>query len=231
MKNFIIGLLLGAVAGGAGVYLFDKRRYTRSFNDALEKALNEEVARVEDYYREKEEELMAAEVNHTKGKIKDKPTVKEIVEEKANEILKDYRTADDSYDRAELEGPSEDDIIGATGLTEEELNALIADAEAKEKIQAKLEEMHPKTKIITQEHFGEIEDYECETLRFFIEDKMLVHENNELVEDPEFLLDDALDRYGWADDDKDANSLFVRNYKLQRDYEVMKVYDEWYGNE
>lgn len=220
MKNFIFGLLVGAIAGGAGVYIFDKRKYTREFNEKLEEAVNEEVARVVDYYQDKEEELMAAEINHTKTKIKDKPTVKEVEEAKANEILKDYRTADDG-DRI---SPAD-----AVGVDEEELEALIQDTEIKEKIQAELEKRHPKTKIIKQEHFGEIADYECETLRFYIQDKMLVHENDELVEDPEFLLDDALDRYGWADDDKDESSLYVRNYKLQRDYEVVKMYDEWHG--
>ncbi|MBO7450444.1 MAG: hypothetical protein J6U54_08740 [Clostridiales bacterium] len=222
MKNFIFGLLVGAIAGGAGVYIFDKRKYTREFNEKLEEAVNEEVARVVDYYQDKEEELMAAEINHTKTKIKDKPTVKEVEEAKANEILKDYRTADDG-DRI---SPAD-----AVGVDEEELEALIQDTEIKEKIQAELEKRHPKTKIIKQEHFGEIADYECETLRFYIQDKMLVHENDELVEDPEFLLDDALDRYGWADDDKDESSLYVRNYKLQRDYEVVKMYDEWHGAE
>lgn len=224
MRNFIIGLILGAVAGGAGVYIFDKRRYTRQFNEELEKAVNEEVERVVEYYRDKEEELMAAEINHAKGKIKDKPTVKDMIKKKNDEITMDYRTADDS-DRLDTR------VADAVGVDPEELEALINDAEAKEKIQAKLEEMHPKTKILSAEHFGEIRDYDCETLRFYIEDKMLVHENDELVEDPEFLLDDALDRYGWADDDKDESSLYVRNYKLQRDYEVVKMYDEWHGNE
>ena len=223
MRNFIIGLLLGAVAGGAGVYIFDKRRYTREFNNALEDAVNEEVQRVVEYYQDKEEELMAAEINHTKGKIKDKPTVEEESRKKNDELTMDYRTADDTG-RYEYNKD-------ATGLNDEELQALINDAEAKEKIQAKLEEMHPKAKILNVEHFGEIKDYECETLRFYIQDKILVHEDDSIVEDPEFLIDDALDRYGWADDDKDESSLYVRNYKLQRDYEVMKVYDEWHGNE
>lgn len=224
MKNFIFGLLLGAIAGGTGVYLFDKRRYTREFNSALNEAVNEEVARVVEYYQDKEEELMAAEINHTKGKIKDKPTVKEQQDAELNEILKDYRTADDS-ERVNSAAAN------AIGVNEEELEALIQDAEVKEKIQAELEKRHPKTKILKSEHFGEIADYECETLRFYIQDKILVHENDELVEDSEFLLDDALDRYGWADDDQDEGSLYVRNYKLQRDYEVIKVYDEWHGNE
>ena len=66
-------------------------------------------------------------------------------------------------------------------------------------------------------------------MRYYVHDKMLVHEDNSLVEDIEFLIDDALERYGWDNDDKDESSLFVRNYELERDYEVIKVFDEWHG--
>lgn len=227
MRNFIIGFVFGAAASGVAVYLFDKRNYTRKFNDELNEAVNIEVAKVRQYYQEKEEELMEAEIHHVKT-IPDKPTVADREREKINVLTRDYRSAEDDrdFDPAESESPSEYDEDEADI---EEENRIIEETEIAEKAHEAMVKAHPKCKILEAHSFGEIEGYSCETLRYYVHDKFLVHEDDSLVEDIDFLIGDTLERYGWDNDDKDESSLFVRNYELERDFEVIKVFDEWHG--
>ena len=147
----------------------------------------------------------------------------------AASAMRVYRGEDIEEDMAEAESPSEYDEDDPEDQMNKEYNDIVEQTEIQENIQKELEKSRPKCKILKAEHFGEIEGYSCETLTFYVKDKMLVHENGELVEDVSFLIDDALDRYGWADDDDEEEPLYVRNYGLMRDYDIQKVFDEWHG--
>lgn len=169
----------------------------------MKKKVDEEIelAREEykNYYEKKDIEETDAMATHKK-KVPDKPVPNKEEIRKYTDLVEEY-------------GPEDDPGEEAT---------VVAD-----NIQNHLEKSNPKPKIIRVESFGELPEYECETLRFYVEDRTLVHEDETIVDDPDFLLGDALDRYGWADNDEENEDLYVRNYKLQRDYEVTKVYDEY----
>lgn len=221
MRNLIIGFILGAGVGSGITYLLYKRHVTRAFNAALDERAAEEYEKVKKEFEDRDIALAEAEAQYSEN-------LKGPVAAAAS-AMRRYRGEDVEEDMAEAESPSEYDEDDPEDAINKEENDLIEKAEIEDNIQKELEKSRPKCKILKAEHFGEIEGYECETLTFYVQDKMLVHENGELVEDIPFLIDDALDRYGWADDDKDESPLYVRNYGLMRDYDIQKVFDEWHG--
>ena len=198
MRNLLIGLILGGILGSGATYYICKRNHDLEIEDERAKIR----AEYKEYYERKqmeEDELKAEKASQMPDK----------------EDSKKYKELTRQYDPADEEGPGEE-----VDYAEEE--SVVGDI-----IQDHLEKQNPQPKIIPPEAFGELAAYDCETLRYFVQDKMLIHENDEIVDDIAFLLGDALDRYGWADDDKDEGCLYVRNYKLQRDYEIEKVLGEY----
>ena len=103
------------------------------------KQLEEDRANIrkeyKEYYERKEEEEDAAKITHVKV-IPDKPTPEE--NKKYTELVREY-------DRAELERPTEEDLI--------------AETEAIDNVHNALEAAHDSVKLIKIEHFGEINSY------------------------------------------------------------------------
>ena len=201
MKQFIFGLLLGGGVGAGITYFVMKKQFEKK-EEEIRASIRKEL---KEYYERKQEEEDEAKVKHVKA-IPDKPVVS-----------REYHELTRPYDRAEMEHPTEEDYI--------------AETEAEERVQEALEASHDKPKLLNVESFGELTNYETESLTYYVEDQTLVHEDGSLVDDEAFLLGDALDRYDWRDDDNDQAPLYVRNYKLQRDYEVVKVMAEYPGDQ
>ncbi len=210
MRNFIIGLLLGGGAGGGITYYIMKKQ--------MDGMRDEIRAEYKEYYERKQVEEDEAKAEHINA-IPDKPIPKP---REYTNIIKTYggevRDFDDE-DPAESERPEDDEP--------DDVEDLIEEAENTEKLHNALEKSHDRIKLLQPDSFGEINSYACESLMYYVYDKTLVHEDDTLVDDIAFLVGDALDRYGWADNDEDEEPLYVRNYKLQKDFEVIKVMDEY----
>lgn len=204
MKHLIFGILIGGAIGAGITYYICKKNFDKKIEEERAKIR----AEYKEYYERKQEEEDTAKASH-KPAVPDKPV--ETAEEYAEK--KQYKNLAGLYDRAELEHPSEDDLVEMT--------------ENEEKLHDALSKAHDKVKIIQVESFGEIQSYECESLTYYVYDKTLCHENGDIVDDVEYLIEDALDRYGWADNDEDTDALYVRNYKIQKDFEIVKVLDEY----
>ena len=86
-------------------------------------------------------------------------------------------------------------------------------------------ESNKKPKLIKQEDYGEIFNYTADTLYFYRDDGILTTDDDEIIEDPEEILDDALDKYGFRDNNESA--IYVRNYKLETDFEILKMNDSY----
>lgn len=204
MKHLIFGILIGGAIGAGITYYICKKNFDKKIEEERAKIR----AEYKEYYERKQEEEDTAKASH-KPAVPDKPV--ETVEEHAEK--QQYKNLAGLYDRAELEHPTEDDLVEMT--------------ENEEKLHDALSKAHDKVKIIQVESFGEIQSYECESLTYYVYDKTLCHENGDIVDDVEYLVEDALDRYGWADNDEDTDALYVRNYKIQKDFEIVKVLDEY----
>lgn len=81
--------------------------------------------------------------------------------------------------------------------------------------------------VISPDEFGELDEYNTESLTYFNKDKVLWWDNrSKIVKNPaELLGPKALDSFGEYEDD----SVFVRNDELKIDFEVlldMRSYDE-----
>jgi hypothetical protein len=86
-------------------------------------------------------------------------------------------------------------------------------------------ESNKKPKLIKGEEYGEIFTYTQNTLYFYRDDGVLATDDDEIIEDPEEILGDALDKYGFRDNTEPA--IYVRNYKLETDFEVLKMNDSY----
>ena len=70
--------------------------------------------------------------------------------------------------------------------------------------------------VISPEEFGEIEEYTKISLSYFA-DGVLADDNNEVVDDVEEIVGDALSHFGEYEDD----AVFVRNDAKRCDYEIL----------
>lgn len=70
--------------------------------------------------------------------------------------------------------------------------------------------------VISPEEFGEFEDYEKISLIYYA-DEVLADENDEIVDDVEDIVGDALNHFGEYEDD----SVFVRCDERKCDYEIL----------
>ena len=197
MRNLLIGLILGGILGGGTTYFICDKRAKERENEIRAEARKE----YKEYYERKQIE---------EDELKAEKTTQPNEEEKRK-----LRELTRQYDPAEEEGPGEE-------VDYAEEASIVNDA-----IQTHLEKQNPEPKIIPPESFGELSEYECETMQYFVHDKTLIHENEEIVDDIHFLIGDCLDRYGWADNDEVQDCLYVRKYKLQRDYEIEKVMGDY----
>ena len=81
---------------------------------------------------------------------------------------------------------------------------------------------YKKPKLIKEEEFGEMAGYDCQTLKYYVEDDVLCTEENEKL-DEEYYTGDAMTKFGFKDN-PDENEIFVRNSRLGIDYNVCKVF-------
>lgn len=83
-----------------------------------------------------------------------------------------------------------------------------------EEKEAHMKEKYPY--VISPEEFGEFDDYEKISLTYYA-DGVLADDNNEVVDDVEDIVGDALDHFGEYEDD----SVFVRCDERKCDYEIL----------
>ena len=81
---------------------------------------------------------------------------------------------------------------------------------------------YKKPRLIKEEEFGELSGYECQTLKYYVEDDVLCTEENEKL-DEEYYLGDAMNKFGFKDN-PDESEIFVRNSGLGMDFNVCKVF-------
>lgn len=80
------------------------------------------------------------------------------------------------------------------------------------------EEEADKPYIIPPESFGELDDYDCVSLNYFEDEKILTNDWNEPIDNVDELVgSDSLNHFGEYEND----SVFVRNDERKTDYEII----------
>lgn len=87
-------------------------------------------------------------------------------------------------------------------------------------------------KIISERALGEVpEYYDSQTLYYYMYDHTLVDDADNVVDEPGYLIGDALTKYGFIDDGNEETLIFVRNSELDTIYEIQKMHAAWYDEE
>lgn len=217
MRNYgIIFGIVGGVAGFIGGYFLGKR--------SAEKRCDEELAEMKAFYEKNVKEVaeeLGALGDRRPAKAPDKPDLSTY------KVLADKYSTKPSEVRSEApEGqyePSEeaeDEYLDEDG-DEEEDEELIAGKNAALEYE-RTKNLPPK--LITSEEFGSYEDFDQRTLLYYTGDGTLANEDDEIIDDPVAYIGGSLDKYGFRDSDETA--IYVRNWRLQTDYEVIKVEGE-----
>lgn len=216
VKSIII--FVGGMLTGGGVGVLATRGYFRK--QFAEKA-DAEIAEMEEYFHKKQQELVdlfnedefQEKVEEPAESKKSEEEVKASIKEKltrnyeqTTNYAKMYRTEE------ELE---EDGLADAVEVDSEEARARAAheDHQANK---------NRPPKIISEDALGEIPAYvEHKVLFFYRLDDTITDEEDQVIDDPEYLLGDALDKYNFRESEE--NIIFVRNFALDTVYEIQKL--------
>lgn len=225
-KNILIflgGLLTGSIGGVLGTKLYFKKKY--------EKLAEEEVEKVREYYysREQYAEKVRRENDSFEESRENGPLSPEKKAEIKEKLRKNREWAEQQTinyaamyeerhgaideDPADLESPSEDDLI-----SEEE--------KAFERHQA---EKDKEPEILSLEEASNLPaGVEFQTLFFYAYDETLTDEDDEVIDDPWLLLGNDI----WEDictkldeliDNKESETVFVMNYAHDTCYEIQII--------
>lgn len=216
---FLGGMVSGGALGVLATIIFLKKKFM--------KELDRRVDEMEDYYQ-RTDEYDKRKVQNQKSSVRVKEKDKKLktghVKEKDrtnyakayddivtnNYIVKDgiMRQSSDEELLAESEYPEED--------FEDEIDAL-------ESI-SKESDLEPR--IISFEKAGELDaTYDDQTLFYYMYNDTLTDDEGNVVDEPDLLLGNALEKYGFSDNDE--KMIFVQNFRLRTLYEVEKIWDSF----
>lgn len=238
---FVGGLAIGAASGILGTKKYFEDRYQKRYeedHDALEEYYHKRDEYTRDDHEEAEEEFEDDGVNPVEtdsvpgGRMS--PEERAEIKAKLNRNWEGttnyagmYREKNGYTERALAEGTAHPLDVGEPG--EED-----PDDQNQEEVESAEETAfneHQKNKdrppkIISADAFSELDAHiETEVLYFYALDEMLCDENEEPIEEPERLVGDCLDKYGFRDNDE--RLIFVMNYALDTAYEIQKVDSSW----
>lgn len=212
---FMIAGLAALVAADTAISIFSVRKH---YKNKYEKISQDEISEMRAYYQERlrkaEEALTIAE--------KQSEDIELYLAKSANRMIKEARTnyanviADSDYstDPAESEHPEDDIPV----LSEEEERDLAGERITKEDS----EERGYDCKEIHISEFGESTTFATETLTYYIYDDILVDEQEMIIDRPEDLVGGVLLESGFTQDGRE--NIYVRNYRLRTDYEIVKAF-------
>lgn len=242
-KNNIVtfgaGFIMGAAVGVGGFYLYFRRAVKK-----IQQTADDQVHQLEKYYgktdeykREErfpdyEEDTLSEAQNGRHNGILSNEQRADIKEQQkrlqanwagTTNYAKMYQNKEEEslangIDPAEMEFPTEEE-------SEEHIQTLkdigaISDEEKYHEEHQKNKNRPPK--IISAEDASELPGYiEERTLYYYTEDEVLVDDSEEMIDDPEILIGDALDKFGFAQNDE--RIIFVLNYAQDVCYEIQKV--------
>lgn len=233
----ILTLLGGIVIGAAGGVLATKNYYQKKYEEEADrqiKDMEEYYGRTDSYVRGISEE--GEEVNPVEDFDEDEDDYGPLTPEEAADIKERLRRNNRetvNYAKMYQNKPLSERLEPLKEAVDEAFAAV--EEEEQETLEDRVNEEHEKNKgrkprIISVEKLGEIDPhYEEETLFFYMYDETITTDEDEEVEEPERLLGECLDQYGFRSNDETV--IFVQNFALSKIYEVQKVMASFHEEE
>lgn len=231
MIKYLVTFIAGAAVGATAAAFFVKNKEEKKSEDKIA-SMREYVRKLEgqilENYKGENSDSGTCEVE-TVGtnsqKLQDSQNRRnkiERVDMKNRESYSKYQAqyAYKTYhsDPAEYEYPSEDDDededVGKYDNLMEEMS--------------KVANSREKPKLITADAYDDIEfeHHDKVQLEFYQEDCVLFNpEEDEIVTDPEALLGDSMEKFGFIHNDERV--IYVRNVSRGTDYEIVKIFDAY----
>lgn len=220
------GIIAGGAAGSVVTWLLTKKKYEKILDDKIQE-MSDEIAKVDPFA--------------PKAKSKN---IKEVKIEKDNtvtyddvvNIVKDSKKESKSKtDYTKCYDPSGDEILEK----QETIFDLMKDVEEVEDDEDESDttvefhnssDLHSDPIAITSDEASELpNNYESETLFYYVPNDVLVDEYDEQIDDPGEFLGDLLDSTGFKK--SLTRHLYVKNARLSVVYDVQKVFNKWEGME
>lgn len=237
MNNYAVfgaGLVTGLLAGFGIGYFVQKKQYDKELE-----AVN---ASYHDIFEQQRKMIEAADAELGKGKVVAPPESILRALEGSRSDSKDYKHNYTAYsENGVVEDPTM--VIQHTSSIKEpeipledyvgSLHPVDSDEDEEEErqeelynegLKASLEHEARRTmqpRIIKEEDYGNDGTLEQESLFYYQGNDILVTEDDEEIHDLPLVVGDCLDKFGFRDNDE--KRICVRNYKLGKDYEVIKV--------
>ena len=198
MLKSVLIFSCGVAVGATAMFFSLRERYQKEINDEAEE--------LRAYYYERFE-------RKGKGLEKNEKEESEESKEKESDIskVKEYTNSDkyeemeEAYERLrEKEHPEEDKDYYEGAARSEEITK------------------NSKPKIIKKDSFDDYPHHDKQTLFYYTEDDTLATEEDQIVDDIESLVGDALTKYGFKDNTDDF--VYVRNCGIGTDFVIEKVY-------
>lgn len=213
-------LVVTAVAAGVGGYLLGKKRTQDLYEDVI---LPEQVEQAKEFYMKLGKTGDFETPESARKKLHPDDVPEEVIEAVQAYQGKGERVP---YDKPEEIAENAPEVIEALVVEEKTtINVFdngpvdVRDWDYNKEIQDRTPD---KPYVISYEEFvaGE-EGHEQEQLTYYVEDDILVDRRNEPIDNHDYTVgDDNLQRFGHGS--KDSNVVYVRNEKLDLDFEVTR---------
>ena len=218
---FAGGVLLGALAGGGGVYLALNKKTKRALKD-----LDEEVMisrglhkKLRSALRENEPETqiisdvnpISVSVVGTPGPVTSPPLRVPVA---YNKVVRNYtvKPMPDRGEERDADVPVEENEDWPDDL--EETDPLVEIAV--------IDRTMPHVITHLDWEGGTPDHYQRTTLTYYATDDILADERDAVIDDPEYALGDGLSHFG--EESNDADIVYVRNPTLNEDFEIVRVH-------
>lgn len=239
-KVFIFagGVVIGAAAGILGSMKFFQKKYS-AYADKVIADMEEYFNRTDEYARTSfndatvnpvSEDMdinprelgVLAGTDRAEMKKRTKDYISTPTEEKVNyaAMYKGHSTENTAEENSDdqLTEESEEELESDAAADEEPAEEMVTIEHKKNS--------NRKPKIISASDAAALPEHiEQETLYFYMYDDVLTDEDENDIADPEYLVGDALTKYGFSENDEKI--IYVRNYALDTVYEIQKRYETW----
>ena len=247
MKDYTMfgaGLVTGLLVGFTAGYFVHKARHQKELD-----AVNESY---HDIFEQQRKRIEAADAELGKGKVAAPPESILRPLEGSRSDSKDYKHNYTAYsENGVVEDPTMvirhtssikepevplEDYVGSLHPVDSDEDDGEAELEEQEKEEELYNEglrasmMHEmrrteRPKIIKEEDYGNDGTLSQETLMYFAGNDILVTEDDEEIHDIPLVVGDCLDKFDFRHNNE--KRIFVRNYKLGKDYEITKIPGEY----